>query len=320
MKKIAILDTNTVSRGDIDFSPIDKLGCVHYHDMTSADKLIELIGDSDALVCNKAKITREIMQNCKNLKYVGLFATGYNNIDIDAANDLGVTVCNVPGYSTDSVAQLTFAMISELATSLSQYNASVHRGDWVNANKFSYFPYPLFELKGKTLGIFGFGTIGKTVAKIANAYGMNVIAYVRSERPCPENVKFVSLDELFEKSDFLSLHAPLTESTKNLVDRQRLQMMKKSAYLINTARGGLVNEDDLTWALQNDVIAGAAIDVLDIEPMRSDSPYLGCKNIIMTPHIAWASDEARARLIIEVAKNIECFFDGKPQNVVNHKN
>lgn len=320
MKKIAILDVNTVTKGDICFDSIDTLGEVSYHDMTTQDRLVDIIGDSDALVCNKARITREIMQKCKNLKYVGLFATGYNNIDLDAANEYGVTVCNVPGYSTESVAQHVFAFILEFASSLSKYNESVHRGEWISANKFSYFSYPLTELYGKTLGIFGYGSIGRAVARIGRAFGMNIIVSTRTVRATEDtDVEFVSLDELFRRSDYLSLHAPLTKETNGLVNKRLLSLMKPTAFLINTARGGLVVEADLTWALNSERISGAGIDVLDIEPMVENHPYLNAKNCIITPHIAWATGEARGRLIGVVYENLKAYFDGKPQNVVNHK-
>ena len=321
MKKIAILDVNTITKGDICFDKINTLGEVRYYDMTSPDRTVELIGESDALVCNKTRITEEVMRNCKNLKYVGLFATGYDNVDIAAANKYGITVCNVPNYSTASVAQHVFAMIMEFASSLSKYNASVHRGEWVTANKFSYFPYPLTEIQGKTLGIFGFGAIGKAVAKIGQAFGMNILVTTRTPHPEEyKNIQFVPIETLFRQSDFITLHAPLTAQTEKMVNKSLLTLMKPSAYLINTARGGLVSEEALAWALNNDIIAGAGIDVLSVEPMTENHPYLGAKNCIMTPHIAWATIEARKRLIEVVYQNLAKFFSQTPQNVVNFKN
>jgi|GEM_PF-1128817 len=235
--KITVLDKCTVTTGDVSLDEIKTLGEVFFYDVVEPSRLIETIGDSDAVICNKARITDEIMSACKNLKYVGLFATGYNNIDIEAAKRRGITVCNVPGYSTDSVAQQVFAMILHFATSADAYNASVARGDWANSKTFSYLAYPITELAGKTLGIFGFGTIGKRVAEIGQAFGMKIIA-VAHKKTSYTNVEFVDVDALFARSDYLTLHCPLTDETHGVVNSRTLSLMKPTAVLINTARGG----------------------------------------------------------------------------------
>ncbi len=313
--KITVLDKCTLTVGDIDFSPIEALGQVEYFDILSKEDIISCAKDSDAIICNKAVIDGEIMENCKNLKYIGLFATGYNNIDLEEASLRNIAVVNVPGYSTNSVAQLTMAYILSQTTSLAKYDASTHNGEWIKSHTFSYFPYPIAELAGKTLGIYGMGAIGRKVAQCAESFDMNVIVHTRTVRD--NDYEYVSLEELFKRSDYISLHAPLTEENKGLICKKTLSMMKPTAYLINTSRGGVVNEQDLADALNNGTIAGAAIDVLTVEPMSSETPLLKAKNCTITPHIAWASIESRKRLIQKVAENIKAYQNGTPQNVVN---
>lgn len=316
MMKITILDRNTITTGDVSLSPIEAMGNVRIFDALPAEQVISAIGDSDAVIVNKAKITAEVMDACKNLRFVGLFATGYNNIDTKAAKERGIVVCNVPGYSTSSVTQHTFALILHFASHADDYAASVARGDWANSSTFSYLSFPISELAGKTLGIFGFGTIGKSVANVAKAFGMNVIATVR--RPVAfDGVEFVDKDTLFACSDYLSLHCPLTDDTKHFVNAETLAKMKPTAVIINTARGGVIEEEALTEALNRGQIRGAGIDVLDIEPMRPHHPYLTAKNCYITPHVAWGSIEARTRLVDLVAENLRAFEKGEPINVVN---
>lgn len=315
--KIAVLDRCTVTNGDVSLDEIDSLGEVLYYDIIEPERIPEIIGDAEAIVCNKAKITRDIMDKCPKLKYIGLFATGYNNIDISAANDHGITVCNVPGYSTDSVAQHVFAMILQFAVHLAEYDSSVHCGDWVRSKKFSYFSYPISELSGKTLGIYGLGAIGQKSAEIGNAFGMKVIACTRT----PKKVSGVTLtdkDTLFKESDYLTLHCPLTPETEKLVNSQTLALMKPSSVIINTARGAVIDEDALCEALNSDKIAGAGIDVLNEEPMPENHPYLTAKNCIITPHIGWAAYESRTRLMHKVAENIRAYKAGSPVNTVNN--
>ena len=314
--KITILDRNTITTGDVSLAPLEALGDVNCYDFMPNDKIIPVIGDSDAVIVNKAQITAEVMDACPNLRFIGLFATGYNNIDTEAAKARGIVVCNVPGYSTNSVTQHTFALILHFASRADDYAASVARGDWANAETFSYLSYPISELHGKTLGIFGFGTIGKAVATVANAFGMKVIATVRHPVAF-EGVEFVDQDSLFSRSDYHSLHCPLTDETRHLVNRETLSKMKPSAVIINTARGGVIEEDALTEALNSGKLRGAGIDVLDTEPMRKGHPYLTAKNCYITPHVAWGSIEARTRLIDLVAENLRMFENGTPIHVVN---
>ena len=314
--KITILDRNTITTGDVSFAPIEALGDVRIFDTLPAEEVPAAIGDSEAVIVNKAKITEKVMDSCKNLRFVGVFATGYNNIDTEAAKKRGIVVCNVPGYSTSSVTQHTFALILHFASHADDYAASVAKGDWANASTFSYLSFPISELQGKTLGIFGFGTIGKSVANVAKAFGMKVIANVR--RPVEfEGVEFVDKDTLFSRSDYLSLHCPLTEETKGFVNRETLAKMKPSAVLINTARGGVVEEEALTEALNGGKLRGAGIDVLDIEPMRPHHPYLTAKNCYITPHISWAALDCRRRLINYSIDNVEAWLNGAPTNIVN---
>ncbi|MBQ3224101.1 MAG: D-2-hydroxyacid dehydrogenase [Oscillospiraceae bacterium] len=314
--KIVILDKNTVTNGDLSFAPIEALGEVTAYDAMAHEKLADAIGDADAVICNKAVLSRDVIENCPKLKYIGLFATGYNNIDIAYARERGIAVCNVPGYSTQSVAQHTFAFILALAGSTCEYTESTRNDGWIKSHTFSYFPFPLIELSGKTLGIFGYGSIGREVAKIGRAFNMNIIVNTRS----PEKVtdaEVVARDELFARSDFLTLHAPLTPETEKMVNEKTLSLMKKTAFLINTSRGGAIDEKALAGAINRGQIAGAGLDVLTVEPMASDNPLKSAKNCLITPHIAWAPFETRVRLIDRVAENLAAFANGNPINVVN---
>ncbi len=316
--KIVILDSETVSRGgDISLEGITSLGESRVYGYTPDDEVADKIGDADAVICNKCLITEEVFSKCKNLKYVGLFATGYNNVDIKAASRHGAAVCNVPAYSTDSVAQHTFGLILNHFCRIREYADSVDRGDWVNYKLFSYFSIPTCELKGMTIGIIGFGDIGRQVARIAGAFGMNVITYTRSSEKVSADVRAVSLDELLRISDVVTMHCPLNEGTKELINKETLSKMKPTAYFVNTARGGVMNEHDLAEALNNGVIAGAGIDCLTAEPMRADCPLRGAKNCTITPHVAWAPKQTRERLIEKVAENLRRFMEGEPINQVN---
>lgn len=315
--KIVILDSETVTRNDVSLDCITCLGESRVFGYTPNDLVAEHIGDADAVICNKCLITEEVFEKCRNLKYVGLFATGYNNVDLESASRHGAVVCNVPAYSTNSVAQHTFAFILDHYNKVAQYAKTVDNGDWVNYKLFSYFGIPTFELAGKTLGIVGYGDIGQKVAQIAKAFDMNVCTYTRSPEKVTDDINVCSFEQLLICSDVVSLHCPLTKDNEKMINAQRLNMMKKTALLVNTARGGLVDEYALTEALNNDVIAGACIDALTYEPMREDCPLRKAKNCTITPHIAWAPRETRERLIERVAENIKCWLDGKPINVVN---
>lgn len=316
--KIAILDVCTITQGDVSLNPIRALGDTVEYDVVPAEQVPDAIGDADAVIVNKAEITEMVMDACPNLSYVGLFATGYNNIDIKAADKRGITVCNVPGYSTDSVAQLTIAMILNFACSMVQYNESTHRGDWTRMNRFSYLGHPIMELRGKTLGVYGYGAIGRRVADIGEVLGMEVIVYART-RPKECRFEVVTKDEIFSRSDFLTFHCPLNDDSRGIVNRESLSLMKPTAFLINTARGGLIAEQELADALREGVIAGAGIDVLTVEPMTPGHAYLTAPNMIITPHVAWASLEARQRLVTKVAETLSAFMRGQPINTVNGK-
>ncbi len=314
--KLVILDSETVSKGDVSLEGITSLMDSEVYGYTKNELVAERIGDADAVLCNKCLITREVFEKCKNLKFVGLFATGYNNVDLEAASEQGAVVCNVPAYSTESVAQHTFAFILNFFSKIGDYSQTVDNGDWINYKLFSYFYMPTDEVCGKTLGIIGYGTIGKRVAQIAKAFGMNVLAYTRTPKN-DDAAKMVPLEELLRESDIVTLHCPLTDATKELINKDTLSLMKKTALLVNTSRGGVINENDLAKALESEQIAGACLDVLTYEPMREDCPLYHAKNCTITPHIAWAPKPTRERLLEVVAENIKCWLDGKPQNKVN---
>lgn len=315
MYKLTILDGHAVNPGDLPWAFLD--GIVEYkvYERTSPEEVIERIGNSDAVFLNKIQITKEIFDACPNLKYIGVLATGYNVIDLKAARSHGVTVTNIPAYSTESVAQHVFSFILYFTNQVAQHSASVMAGDWVRCPDFCYWNGSLIELNGKTLGIFGYGNIGKKVAEIAKAFGMKIICCTRTTKEgMPEAVSF---ENLLKRSDFLTLHAPLTYQTKNIINKDTLSLMKPSAYLINTARGGFVVEQDLADCLNNGGIAGYAADVLLQEPMAADCPLLKAKNCVITPHIAWAPRETRKRLQGIAEENLKAWIAGKPVNVVS---
>lgn len=314
--KIVILEAATVSKNDVSFEEIYRLGEVREYPLTPVDKIVEYVGDAEAVLCNKTPFTAEALEACPNLKYIGLCATGYNNIDVAAATRLGITVCNAPAYSNAAVAQQVFSFILRYTNRTSAYNRFVHNGGWIRSETFSAFEYPITELAGKTLGIIGYGRIGRQVAKIAHAFDMNVIVNTRTAKQ-DSSVKFVGLKELLAKSDIITLHCPLTDETNGLIDLDALKLCKPSAIIINTSRGAVINEADLAYALDNDIIAGAGLDVLCEEPMSADNPLLNAKNCIITPHIAWAPIDTRKRLITIVADNLSAFINGKPINTVN---
>ena len=316
--KITILDADTVSKNDVSLEPITSLGEATVYGSTDSDQIFDRIKDSEIVICNKCVISKEIITKCENLKMITLFATGYNNIDVKAAAEKGVAVCNVPAYSTNSVAQHTFAFILEHFSRVADYAQSVAQGDWMSQKLFSYFYKPIYELSGMTLGIVGFGDIGRKVAEIGRVFGMKILTYTRSpEKVGEDEAQTVTLEELLRCSDVVTLHCPLNEGTQRLINRDTLALMKPTAILVNTSRGAVVDEADLREALDNERIAGAYIDVLTKEPMAEDCPLLGAKNCVMTPHIAWAPLQTRERLIEKVAENIVMFEKGTPINKVN---
>ncbi len=314
--KICILDAETVVReNDVSLEEISTLGETKIIGYAPNDKVAQEIGDSDVVICNKALITREVFEKCPNLKFVGLFATGFNNVDIVAAKEHGAVVCNVPGYSTNSVAQHTMAFILNHFNKISEYKDAVANGDWERSKLFTYFYIPIYELEGLNLGIIGYGAIGKKVAELGRAFGMNILAYSRTKKD-DKDVEFCSLDELLERSDVVTLHCPLNEGTNKLIDKSALMKMKKSALLVNTSRGGVIDEEALTWALNNDIISAAAVDVLTVEPMQPDCPLKNAKNITFSPHIAWAPLQTRKRLVTLVSENIKAWAKGETINNV----
>lgn len=315
MIKMVILDADTVTGGDVSLSPITDICDCEIYGFSTDEELIDRIGDAEAVLTNKCRITRKVMDACRNLKFIGVFATGYNNIDIVAAKEKGICVCNVPGYSTDSVAQHTFALILHHYSSIAKYANTVANGDWVYSKLFTYFNIPFYELSGKTLGIVGYGAIGKKVAKIALAFGMKVLIYTRTAPQNDNTVEVVSLDELMTRSDVVTLHCPLTDKTEKMINERTLSLMKEGSLLINTSRGGVIDEPALAAALKNGKPAAAGLDVLTLEPMRENCVLRGLNNCYITPHIAWAPKETRDRLIGMVADNIKGYLCG---NIINN--
>lgn len=311
--KIVITDAQTVLDNLVNADILKQFGEVEEFGLLRYDEVAEKIADADMVVCNKTLLDKNTLRLAKNLKYIGLFATGYNNIDIDYCKEHNIAVCNAGSYSTNAVAQHTFALILEHFNNTANYNKYVQDGLWKRSKTFSPFVYPLSELAGKTLGIVGFGNIGKAVARIANAFEMRVIAFNRSEKQA-DGVEFVSFETLLEQSDIVSVHCPLNSGSENLFDKNAFEKMKKGALFVNTARGGVMVEQDLFDALQSNHLGGAAIDTLRVEPMEEDCILMGAKNCIMTPHIAWAPVETRVRLMNIVADNIRAFLNGTPQN------
>ena len=316
--KIVVLDAYALNPGDLNWESLKQIGKTEIYERSTILETPGRIADADIVLTNKVLITEDVIGKASNLKYIGVMATGYNVVDTVAAGKRHIVVTNVPSYSTASVAQLTFAIILELITHVAQYAQSVSNGDWVQSKDFSYQVETMIELQNKTLGIVGFGKIGQAVAKIALAFGMQVIAsHKHPERDQMEGIRFVNEDNCFQQSDIISLHCPLNDQNKNFVNRRLLEKMKSSALLINTSRGGLINEQDLGWALNSSRIAGAGLDVLSTEPPLENNPLLHAKNCLITPHIGWATYEARSRLMQEVVKNVLAFLEGTPVNVVS---
>lgn len=318
--KITILDGYTENPGDLSWDWLKKLVDEYVvYDRTDAEDVFERSKDADILVTNKTVITGEMLEKLTNLKFISTLSTGYNVIDTKKARELGIPVSNIPAYSTDAVAQLVFALLLELTNHVAIHDKSVKNGEWTACEHFCYTKTPLCELSGKTFGIIGFGKIGSAVAKIALAFGMKVKAYSPNTRTFDGvgTVDFTTLEDVIASSDVISLHCPLTDKTNGLVNMDFLSRMKKSAFLINTSRGPVINEADLKKALDEGIIAGAGVDVLSTEPPKADNPLLSNEKCIITPHIAWASFEARTRLMGIFRENVKAFLEGKPINVVN---
>ena len=313
--KITVLDGYTENPGDLSWDWLKECGECTIYDRTPPELIAERCADCDIIITNKTPLRRALLETLPQLKYVGLLSTGFNIVDWEYCKEKGIPVCNIPSYSTNAVAQLVFALILEHTNAVALHSRSVHNGEWSACKYFCYWKTPLSELDGKTIGIIGFGKIGKAVAKIAAAFGMKVLA--STNHPAPfDNVEFCERDELLAKSDFVSLHCPLTPLTEGMVNTEFLAKMKKSAVLINTSRGQVVDEKALAHALENGIIAGAGLDVLETEPPKADCPLIGAKNCFITPHIAWAGFETRERLMKICRSNVEAYLDGKPVNLV----
>jgi glycerate dehydrogenase len=311
--KIVVLDSYTLNPGDLSWSEFEALGSLSVHERTPASQVADRASDAEVVLTNKTPIDKEVLKLLPRLQYIGVLATGCNVVDLEAAATRGVVVTNVPAYGTASVAQHVFALILEHCNHTGEHAVAVREGDWVRCPDFCFWRHPLLELEGLTMGIVGWGHIGQAVGRIAQAFGMNVLFHSRSA------LGSVDLETLFAKSDFVTLHCPLTEATKHMVNASRLGLMKPSAFLINTGRGGLVDEAALAQALNEGALAGAGLDVLSVEPPAANNPLLTAKNCLITPHQAWASVAARRRLMDIAVANLRGFLGGKPVNVVNSK-
>lgn len=313
--KITVLDGFAVNPGDLDWEILSPYGTVTVYDRTDTDaESIARIGDSEIVLVNKTPLPAKVIEACPTIRMIGMLATGYNIVDVECARKHGIPVCNVPCYSTDSVAQFAIALLLEVCHYVGRHNVLVHEGAWTSCQDFCLWTTPQMELAGKTLGIIGYGRIGQKTAKIAQALGMNVLAFSRTQK---ENANYVDLDTLLRQSDVISLHCPLFPKTKELVNRENIAKMKDGVILINTARGGLMEEQAVADALVSGKIRAAALDVVTVEPIQKDNPLLSAPNCIITPHMAWTPIEARRRLMNTVRDNIRCFVEGCPQNVVN---
>ena len=316
---IVVLDGYTLNPGDLSWDEMTALGSITVYERTAPDEIVGRAAGADAVLTNKTPITAETIQQLPGLKYIGVLATGYNIVNTEAAAERGIIVTNVPDYSTFSVVQLVFAFLLERCHHVGEHSAAVHNGRWSAGPDFMFSLHPLLELAGKTIGIIGFGQIGQQVAKAALAFGMDVAVHTRTAKQIPglEGVRFLTADAVFEQSDIISLHCPLTPDTAGIINSRSLQLMKKEAFLINTARGGHLVEQDLANALNEGVIAGAALNVLTVEPPRADHPLLHARNCIITPHIGWATIDARRRLMSIATANLRSFQQNHIVNKVN---
>jgi len=318
--KLVITDGYCENPGDLSWEPLKQFGELVIYDRTEddEDKIIDRIGDADIAIINKVPITERIMDACPNLKAITILATGYNVVDIDAARKRGIPVCNVPAYGTDAVAEFAMSLLLELCHHVGHHADAVKEGRWESCPDFCFWDYPLMDLHGKTMGIIGFGHIGRTTGKLANAFGMKVLA--TGSRPTPEGealADYVDLDTLLSRSDVIALHCPLLPGTKDIICRENIEKMKDGVIIINNARGGCVVEQDLADALNSGKVAAAGLDVVSTEPISGDNPLLTAKNCIITPHISWASRECRQRILDTTVENVRSFLAGIPKNVVN---
>lgn len=317
--KIVVLDGYTLNPGDLSWDELNALGEVIIYDRTPSEKIVERADGAEIVLTNKTPLGASEISQLSSLKYIGVLATGYNIVDIEATKNQGIIVSNVPAYGTESVVQMTFSLLLELTLHVQKHSDAVREGKWANSKDFCFWDFPLIELAGKTIGIIGFGSIGQRVADVATAFGMDVIGYSRTQtdQSHRKNFKWASIPDLLVASDVVSIHCPLTAETKGLINRENLQKMKNTAFLINTSRGPIVVDEDLAEALNNGTIAGAGIDVLSVEPPQKDNPLFTAENCIITPHIAWATKEARTRLLAIALENISAYIGGNPINIVN---
>jgi len=319
--KIIVLDGNTANPGDLSWEGFERLGELRVYPRIPENgkaSIICAIRDAEAVITNKVPITDDVLEACPSIKYIGVTATGYNVVDLDAAKTKGIPVTNIPAYSTDTVAQHVFALLLEICHHVGYHDAAVKNGAWTRSEDFCFWDYPLIELRGKTMGLVGFGRIGQKVAEIAKTFGMGVLAYSPGKSAMGSgNAEYAELDELYARADIVSLHCPLTEGNKGMIDKNAIAKMKDGVIIINAARGPLVNEWDLSDALNSGKVYAAGIDVASVEPISEDDPLLTAKNCFITPHIAWASKESRQRLIDIAVNNLKAFLDGDPVNVVN---
>lgn len=317
--KLVVLDGYTLNPGDLNWEGMKKFGDLEVHDRTPESQIVERCQGAEIIFTNKTPLREPILSQLPDLKYIGVLATGYNVVDVDYAKTRGIAVANVPGYGTASVVQMTFALLLELCQHVQSHSDSVRQGDWAASPDFCYWNYPLIELESKTIGIIGFGSIGQKVADIATAFGMNIIGFsrTRSDQSHRKNFKWAELNELLKESDVVSVHCPLFPETQGIINKDSLRLMKRTAFFLNTSRGPLMVDQDLADALNEGIIAGAGIDVLSVEPPSADNPLFKAKNCLITPHIAWATKEARSRLMGIAENNLSSFLNQKPINIVN---
>lgn len=317
--KLVVLDGYTLNPGDLSWEKLEKFGELVVYDKTLYEQTVERIGDAKYIFTNKTIIDKYIIESCPNLKYIGVLATGYNTVDISFAKEKNISVCNVGGYSTSSVAQLTIALLLEIVNNVGLHSNAVHNGEWCNSEYFSFCKSPIVELQGKTLGIIGFGEIGRLVSKISQAFGMKNLIYSRTVYKDFENsqLEFVSLDELYKNSDVISLHCPLFKETEKIINKESINKMKDNVIIINTSRGGLIEEKALKEALDKNKVYAIGLDVLTTEPMEKNHILLNTKNVYITPHIGWASYTSRKRLLDKAINNFENYLSGNPTNLVN---
>ncbi len=315
---IVILDGYAENPGDLSWSGMEELGQLTVYDRTQVEDIVSRIGDADAVIVNKTPLSADIFAACPSIRYVGVLATGYNVVDIEAAGRRGIPVCNIPSYGTAAVAQMTMALLLEICHHAYAHSQAVKEGQWTNGADWCFWNYPLLELAGKTMGIIGFGRIGQAVGRLSKAFGMEVIAYDSVESEEGDKIgAYVTIEELYRRSDVVSLHCPLFEENQRMINRDSLSKMKDGVIILNTSRGALIDETALAEALDSGKVFGAGLDVVSVEPVREDNPLLSCDSCIITPHIAWAPKESRQRLMDIAVDNLKAFCQGRAQNVVN---